>query len=94
MPAIRSKGAKSEPALISRAKVTSKGQITLPVALRRRLGVKAGDSVVFKMKGSDVVLVPRRDENVFEKYRGIGTDGIGTTKQDILNWIRDFRGEL
>lgn len=29
------------------AKVTSKGQITLPVDIRRKLGVKEGDKVLF-----------------------------------------------
>jgi antitoxin PrlF len=30
-----------------KAKITSKGQITLPAALRKELGVKTGDSVMF-----------------------------------------------
>lgn len=29
------------------AKVTSKGQITIPVDIRRKLGVKEGDKVLF-----------------------------------------------
>ena len=32
----------------SRTRVTSKGQVTLPVALRRRLAIKAGDDLVFE----------------------------------------------
>lgn len=28
-------------------KITSKGQVTIPVAVRRKLGVKAGERVVF-----------------------------------------------
>jgi AbrB family looped-hinge helix DNA binding protein len=77
-----------------RAKVTSKGQITLPVALRKRLGVKAGDSVVFKAKGNEVVMTPQRDDSVFSKYRGIGTPGIGPGKKAVLDWVREIRGEL
>ena len=29
------------------AKITSKGQITIPVSIRRKLGVKKGDKVLF-----------------------------------------------
>ena len=28
-------------------KITSKGQVTIPVAVRRKLGVKAGERVIF-----------------------------------------------
>jgi AbrB family looped-hinge helix DNA binding protein len=31
----------------ARSRVTSKGQVTLPVALRRRLAIEAGDDLVF-----------------------------------------------
>lgn len=93
MPATMRK-AKDETTVHSRAKVTSKGQITLPVALRRKLGVKAGDSVVFKTKGKDVVMVPQGGESVFSKYRGIGTPGIAPGKKAVLAWVREVRGEL
>ncbi len=38
--------------------LTSKGQITLPRALRERLGVKQGDRVDFSVEGARVVLRP------------------------------------
>lgn len=45
-----------------RARLTSKGQITLPIALRRRFDLQAGDEVEFVMndKGAQVVPVKRR----------------------------------
>lgn len=33
--------------MTSRTRVTSKGQVTLPVALRRRLAIEAGDDLIF-----------------------------------------------
>ena len=39
------------------AKVTSKGQITIPVAIRKLLGVKDGDKVLFVQEGSKVVMM-------------------------------------
>jgi AbrB family looped-hinge helix DNA binding protein len=38
------------------AKVTSKGQVTVPKAVRDALGIKAGDEVVFRVEGNRAVL--------------------------------------
>ena len=39
------------------AKVTSKGQITLPVTIRRSLGLREGDKVAFMEQGGQYVLI-------------------------------------
>jgi AbrB family looped-hinge helix DNA binding protein len=80
--------------VISRAKVTSKGQITLPIALRRRLGVKPGDTLIFEMNGKGATVLPETPGSVFEEYRGIGTAGVGRGKKAVLDWVREIRGEL
>jgi AbrB family looped-hinge helix DNA binding protein len=38
------------------AKLTSKGQMTVPKAVRDALGLKAGDHIVFKVEGNHAVL--------------------------------------
>jgi antitoxin PrlF len=38
------------------AKVTSKGQVTVPKAVRDALGVKEGDEIVFRVEGNRAVL--------------------------------------
>lgn len=38
------------------SKVTSKFQATIPVAVRRVLGLKKGDSVAFEIEGNTVVV--------------------------------------
>ena len=40
--------------------VSPKGQITLPAAVRRRLGLKAKDKVTIQVDGDDVRLLPAR----------------------------------
>ena len=42
---------------MSKATVTYKGQITLPKAVRERLGVQAGDRVSFRETGDGVTLI-------------------------------------
>jgi AbrB family looped-hinge helix DNA binding protein len=36
--------------------ITRKGQVTIPKAIRDRLGVREGEKVLFVMRGDDVVL--------------------------------------
>ena len=38
--------------------VSSRGQITLPAALRKRLGIKSGDVMILEDHGNEVVLKP------------------------------------
>ena len=39
------------------AKVTSKGQITIPVEIRNKLGIKEGDKVLFVEEGNRIFMV-------------------------------------
>jgi antitoxin PrlF len=39
------------------ATITGRGQITLPVAIRRQLGVKPGGKIIFKIEGNGTVSV-------------------------------------
>jgi AbrB family looped-hinge helix DNA binding protein len=38
------------------AKITSKGQITIPIGIRKALGLKDGDKVIFFEQGGKVVM--------------------------------------
>lgn len=48
--------------MVARAKVTSKGQVTLPVAVRRELSISEGDDLEFETtpEGVTVRVVHRR----------------------------------
>jgi len=75
------------------SKITSKGQITVPIEVRRMLGVKAGDRLLFESDSGGVRIRPVRNQSVFSKYRGIGTPGVGSGKKAINRWLRKMRGE-
>lgn len=47
------------------AALTSKGQVTLPIKVRKHLGIDAGDSVIFEFVGD--LLVIRKARNI-ENY--------------------------
>jgi AbrB family looped-hinge helix DNA binding protein len=75
------------------AKLTSKGQITVPSEVRRALGIRAGDRLAFEEREGEMRVIPIRTESAFARYRGIGNSEIGSGKRAILKWLRDLRGE-
>jgi AbrB family looped-hinge helix DNA binding protein len=78
----------------ARAKLTSKGQITLPSIVRKRMGVRSGDTLVFETKGNEIIVSPQKAGGVFTEFRGSGTPGVGPGKKAVLEWVRQVRGEL
>ncbi len=75
------------------ATVTSKGQVTIPLEVRRRLGVKEGDRVEFVIEGGVTVIRPVRAEaNPFLSYVGaLGTFPGGAA--EVKAWVRELRDE-
>ncbi|MBV9217303.1 MAG: AbrB/MazE/SpoVT family DNA-binding domain-containing protein [Acidobacteria bacterium] len=73
------------------AKVTSKGQVTIPLKVRKALGVRPGDKIVFEQNGKGITVRPARRENVFEKYRGTVDFGIGQGHQAVIDYVRSLR---
>ncbi|MGI8578446.1 MAG: AbrB/MazE/SpoVT family DNA-binding domain-containing protein [Nocardioidaceae bacterium] len=43
------------------ARITSKGQVTIPKSVREALGVHEGDSLVFRVEGEHAVVAATRD---------------------------------
>jgi AbrB family looped-hinge helix DNA binding protein len=74
------------------ARITSKGQITVPQDIRLALGVRPGDTLLFEQDSNGMRVRPGRAESPFEKYRGIGTPGIPRGKQAVVRWVRTVRG--
>lgn len=71
--------------------VTSKGQITLPIEIRQRLGLRKGDKVDFIVEGGRTFLQPlREEENPFLSDVGLLPE-FGTI-EEINAWIREMRG--
>jgi len=84
--------AKPVPTPFFRAKVTSKGQITIPVEIRKSLGVQTGDHLRFEQHEGGIRLIRDANENPFEKWRGIGIPGIAPGREGVLAYMRELRG--
>lgn len=44
-----------------RARITAKGQVTIPVAVREKLGLTTGDDVIFRVEGQLATLAKSVD---------------------------------
>ncbi len=75
------------------ATITSKGQITVPREVRRVLGVRTGDKLLFESDGKGMRVRPIRNRSAFSKYRGIGNPEIPSGRKSIAKWLRGTRGE-
>lgn len=76
-----------------KATITSKGQITVPREVRRMLGVRSGDKLLFEGDGKGVRVRPVRNRSAFSKYRGIGNPEIPSGRKSIGKWLCGMRGE-
>ena len=75
------------------AKITSKGQITVPRAIREALGVRPGDRLAFETDANGMRIRAVRTESPFTKYRAIGNPGIPSGRNGIVRWLRELRGQ-
>ena len=75
------------------ARITSKGQVTVPRDIRRILGVRPGDRLLFDSDNTGVHVRPVRTESPFAKYRGIGNPDIPSGRKGVRRWVRQLRGQ-
>ena len=72
--------------------ISTKGQITVPLEVRRRLGLKEGDRVEFVVDNGQTVLRPARSsENPFERY--IGKLPAFESAREINEWVAELRDD-
>lgn len=78
------------------AKVTSKGQITIPIDIRRRLGVKEGDKILFIEEQGRIVMM----NSSIEALRKAQTAFAGEAErlglkdeQDVADLVSELRRE-
>jgi AbrB family looped-hinge helix DNA binding protein len=81
-------------------RVSTKGQVVLPSPIRRKLGLRPGDSLEAEVKGGSVVLTPRRKRSrkpriVIDTLTGLpaltaGPDAPILTSQEVEEMLSDF----
>ena len=79
------------------AKITTKGQITIPVQIRKMLNLKDGDKVVFMTDGGKIVMenstrVAIREAQ--EAFTGLAEELGLTAEEDLVALIKEVRKEM
>jgi AbrB family looped-hinge helix DNA binding protein len=69
-------------------KVTTKGQVTIPKAVRDKLGIRPGDEVDFVQNNGGFVLKKKVAESVFAKYRGTSKWLVGKNVDELIEEMR------
>lgn len=78
------------------AKVTSKGQVTIPVTIRKMLGIREGDKLLFVEDGEKVVLMNASTNallKVQEAFKGVAEELGVKNEQDVVDLVKEIRTE-
>ncbi|NMA37581.1 MAG: AbrB/MazE/SpoVT family DNA-binding domain-containing protein [Papillibacter sp.] len=79
------------------AKITMRGQITLPKEIRKKLGVKDGDKVIFIEENGRIII--ENAAMVALKKAQLAFDGEAErlnlkSESDVVNLVKDVRREI
>lgn len=83
--------------IVDIAKITSKGQVTIPASVRNALGVDEGDKVVF-VQMDDGSIVLRNNtlhalRTLQEAFRGAAEEAGLTCEEDVVRLVKEIRAE-
>ena len=78
------------------AKVTSKGQVTIPIDIRKKLGLKNGDKVLFVEEAGRIYMINSSMDAFREAQMEFAgeADRVGLRDhEDVVNMIKELRKE-
>ena len=79
------------------AKITSKGQITLPISIRKMLNLKDGDKVAFIEKNGQYIVVNPVSlaiDNARNAFKGEAERLNLKNEEDVVNLVKEVREEI
>jgi AbrB family looped-hinge helix DNA binding protein len=78
------------------AKVTSKGQVTIPVEIRRKLGIKNGDKILFVEDDGRIYMMNSSMDALREAQKAFEGEAerLGLKNEDdVMEMIKEIRSE-
>lgn len=76
------------------AKITSKGQITIPISIRKLLGVKEGDKVMFIQEGDKIIMMNASINALLtaqKEFQDVADELGIQNEQDVVDMIKEIR---
>lgn len=73
---------------MTKAKVTTKGQVTIPKAIRAQLGLQPGDELEFLTDGEGIRIARCMLASPFVRYRGFLKNLAGHDPDQIIEELR------
>ena len=73
-------------------RVSTKGQMIIPVAVRRKLSIKPGDQLVIVSGDSEAIIM--KPKRYAESLRGVGKGLYGKIREEIDAYVQGERGAL
>jgi AbrB family looped-hinge helix DNA binding protein len=80
--------------IMSMARLTSKGQVTVPVDVRKQLGLEAGSRLDFRVAGPARIDVIVRDTRLDVLFGIVPTGGVHLSVEEIRDAIGDAAAEM
>jgi len=76
------------------AKVTSKGQVTLPMSIRKKLRIRKGSRIVFLEGGTEIRVVREEDlERMFDVFERRGRE-LRLTRRRLGDLVKEAKDRL
>ena len=79
------------------AKITTKGQITIPIQIRRKLNLKDGDKVIFMEQNGKIIVENSTRVALMEAQEAFKGEAerLGlNSEQDVVDLVKQIRKEL
>lgn len=79
------------------ARLSSKGQITIPIDIRRKLGLREGDKVIFAEQSGNIVLLNANQtawEELQDAFSGEAERVGWKSEEDVVNYCKEIRREM
>ena len=78
------------------ARVSMKGQVTIPIGIRRKLKLREGDKVVFVEQDGSIVLLNSNHlawKQLQDGFAGAAEEAGWSSEQDVIDFCREVRQE-
>ena len=83
--------------MICTAKISVNGRVTIPIEIRRRLGLKEGDKVVFVENGDNIILL-NSNRFAFEEFQrdmtGEAEKAGLSSEQEVVDLVKRVREQI